>query len=136
MKTYIINHNLGNISDPVGKTICKNKFQPNILLVKSSLENQSLFRFKPYQNSTWRKKFKILILTRQLLRIIFHLSCNFSAENLENFFNECLITGNFPDNLKLVDITPVFNEKGPLSKKNCRPVSVLSSISKILKKRM
>ena len=46
MKTYIINHNLGNISDPVGKTICKNKFQPNILLVKSSLENQKSFSFQ------------------------------------------------------------------------------------------
>ena len=33
--TYIINHDSGNLSDPVGKAICKYKFHPSILLIKS-----------------------------------------------------------------------------------------------------
>ena len=41
-----------------------------------------------------------------------------------------LSTGNFPDNMKLVDITPVFKKKDPLKKENHRPVSILSAISK------
>ena len=64
------------------------------------------------------------------------ISCNTSAETLQNLFNECLITANFPDNLKLANITPVFKEKDPLYKENCRPVSVLRSISKIFEKLM
>ena len=31
--TYKINHNSNNLSDPVGKAICKYKFHPIILLI-------------------------------------------------------------------------------------------------------
>ena len=47
-----------------------------------------------------------------------------------------LHTGNFPDNLKLADITPVFKKKNPLHKVYYRPVSVLPSISKVFEKLM
>ena len=67
---------------------------------------------------------------------ILKISCNTSAETLQNLFNECLIAANFPDNLKLANITPVFKEKDPLYKENCRPVSVLRRISKIFEKLM
>ena len=63
--------------------------------------------------------------------IILKISCNTSPETLQNLFNECLITGNFPDNLKLADITPVFKKKDPLNKENYRLFNVSSSISKI-----
>ena len=44
---------------------------------------------------------------------ILKVSCNTSAETEHNLFNECLITDNFSDNLKLADITPVFKKKVP-----------------------
>ena len=47
-----------------------------------------------------------------------------------------LKNGDFPDNLKLADITPVFKKKNPLHKVNHRPVSVLPSISKVFEKLM
>ena len=65
------------------------------------------------------------------------VASNTSAETLHNLFKECLITGDFADNLKLADITPVFKKKDPLNKENYRnkvkyrPVSVLPSISSI-----
>ena len=43
--TYIINHNSGNLSDPVDKTFCKYKFYPSILLIKIKLENQISLQF-------------------------------------------------------------------------------------------
>ena len=46
--TYIINHDSGNLSDQVDKAICKCKFHPSNLLIKSKLENQNFFRFNPY----------------------------------------------------------------------------------------
>ena len=67
---------------------------------------------------------------------ILKVSCNTSEETLNNLFNECLITGSFPDNLKLAAITPVFKKKDPLNKGNYRPVSALPSNSKIFEKRM
>ena len=47
-----------------------------------------------------------------------------------------LSTGNFPDNMKLADITPVFKKKDPLKKGNYRTVSILSAISKIFERLM
>ena len=67
---------------------------------------------------------------------ILKVSCDTSGETLHNLLNECLITGNFPDNLKLADTTPVFKKKDPLNKENYRLVSVLPSISKIFEKLM
>ena len=57
------------------------------------------------------------------------ISSQVSADSLHNLFNDMLKTGNFPDNLELADITPVFKKKNPLHKVNYRPVSVLPSIS-------
>ena len=66
---YIINHDSGNLSDPVDKDICKYKFHPSILLIKKSQKIRDSLRFNPYLNLTWRKK---LILKRQLLRTLSH----------------------------------------------------------------
>ena len=38
--------------------------------------------------------------------------------------------------MKLADIIPVFKKKGPLKKENYRPVSILSTISKIFERLM
>ena len=61
------------------------------------------------------------------------LSADTSADILQNLFNDMLSTSNFPDNMKLFNITPVFKKKDPFKKENYKPVSALSVISKILK---
>ena len=63
------------------------------------------------------------------------LSADISADILQNLFN-MLSTGNFPGNMKLANITPVFKKKDPLKKENYRPVSILSAISKIFERLM
>ena len=39
------------------------------------------------------------------------LSADICARLLQNLFNDMLSTSNFPDNMKLADITPVSREK-------------------------
>ena len=46
------------------------------------------------------------------------------------------MTENFPNELKLADVTPVFLKKNPLKSKNYRPVSVLPVVSKIFERIM
>ena len=70
-----------------------------------------------------------------LLKIL-KLSADISANIHQNLFNDVLTTGNFPDNMKLADITPVFKKKDPIKKENYRPVNILSVISKISEKLM
>ena len=51
---------------------------------------------------------------------------------LANIWNEeILLNKNFPENLKLADVTPVFKKKDKSFVENYRPVSVLPTISKI-----
>ena len=119
--TYITNHDSGNLSDQVDKAICKCKFHPSNLLIKSKLENQNFFSFQPIlkfdmeeeiQNMDIKKATTKNTIPHKILKI----SCNNSVETVHNLFNECLITCYFPDNLKLADITPVFKKKDPSSK--------------------
>ena len=49
-------------------------------------------------------------------------------------FNNCLLEGKFPDILKYSDITPVFKKGENTKKENYRPISSLSSFSKIFEK--
>ena len=127
--------------DPVDKAIGKNKFEPNILPIKSKFENQKRFSFQLISKFDMEKEIQKTDLEKAtnkntIAPKIFKISCNTSAETLLNLFNEYLITGNFPDNVKLAHITPVFKKKDPLNKENYRLVIVLPSISKINEKLM
>ena len=50
---------------------------------------------------------------------------------LTNCINQSIVSGKFPDSLKLASISSVYNAKDPLDKTNYRPVSVLPLLSKI-----
>ena len=54
-----------------------------------------------------------------------------AAATLHEPFNESLANCEFPNDLKLADITPVFKNKNYLDKVNYRPASVLPPIPKI-----
>ena len=61
---YIINHDLGNLSDPVDKAICKYKFRSSILLIKSKLENQKLFLLQPISKFDMEKEIQNIDLKK------------------------------------------------------------------------
>ena len=48
--------------------------------------------------------------------------------------NNSFQTVNFPNELKLAEVTPVYRKKDPLNKENYRPVNVMSHVSKIFEK--
>ena len=56
---------------------------------------------------------------------------------LANIWNEeILLDKNFPENLKLADVTPIFKKKDKTFVESYRPVSVLPTISKIFERIM
>ena len=62
-----------------------------------------------------------------------------SAEVTANtflLFNNAISNSEFPENLKLADVTPVFKKKNPLDKTNYRLVSVLPPVSNIFERLM
>ena len=63
-------------------------------------------------------------------------SAMITAKSLQQLFNQAMNIGEFPINLKNVDVTPIFNEKNPMNDGNYRPVSVLLITSKSFEKLM
>ena len=55
-------------------------------------------------------------------------------DTLKTIFNNCLITAEFPNELKLADVTSILKKEDPYRAKNYRPVSLLHSVSKIFEK--
>ena len=55
-----------------------------------------------------------------------------TANTLQILFNNELLNSEFPENSKLLEITPVLKEKDILEKTSYRAVSILSPVSKLL----
>ena len=53
---------------------------------------------------------------------------------LTKIFNEFLCLGVFPDIMKLLQVVPLYKEKKKYLEKNYRPISLLTTMSKLLEK--
>ena len=58
------------------------------------------------------------------------------SEPIHMLYNEAIVSGTFPHVLKLADITPSHKKDDKTAKENYRPISILSSISKIFGRQM
>ena len=58
------------------------------------------------------------------------------SEPLACLVNDSFVSGNFPEELKLARITPVFNKGSRFDIDNYRPITVLSNLSKLFEKAM
>ena len=55
------------------------------------------------------------------------------CKDLPNCINECIKQNKFPNELKIADVTPIFKKEDPLPKTSYRLISILPTVSKILK---
>ena len=53
---------------------------------------------------------------------------------MTKFFSDTTNNSEFPDELKLVDVTATYKKDLPTELKNYRPVSVLTAISKVVER--
>ena len=54
----------------------------------------------------------------------------------QKLFNNTLNNKEFPDELKLADVTPIYKKDDPNKSKNYIPVSVLPAVSNVFEKKM
>ena len=58
------------------------------------------------------------------------------AEHLSFIYNFSFTTGIFPDSLKIAKVSPVYKRGSQLECANCRPITLLSNLDKIITKLM
>ena len=119
--SYIINPDSINISDPIEKAISKYKFHPSILLINDKIVNQDKFSFKPISKLDIDKEVQLInpkkaSTSDSIPPKILKITSEVSTDTLQELVKDMLKSGNFPDNLKLADITPVFRKKNLLHK--------------------
>ena len=134
-----ITYDSNEIEDQVKKAIFKYKNHPSIIIIKNKITIPELFAFtedfvsdieKELSNLITKKASTFKNITPKVLKDSIE-SC---SEVLTKLFNNTILTSNFPDKLKVADVSPIFKKDDPQKSKNYRPVSVLPVVSKIFKR--
>ena len=102
---------------------------PSSIKIEQLVNKQAKFFFQPVSVYTVKEvteEIPIKILKEN----------GFTFEYLTSCVNEAILSGKFPDSLKLSNIVPVHKKKDPTDKCNYRPVSILPLLSKVFEKIM
>ena len=62
------------------------------------------------------------------------LACPIISPIIRDLFNLCVKTGVFPNDMKVTEVIPIFKQGSKINCSNYRPISLLSSFSKIFEK--
>lgn len=127
-------------SDEITSTVDaleKHKNHPSILKIKERYKDSAdSFTFKYICTEEIKLKLKTINVRKatgydgipgKLLRLA---QCELSLP-LTNLFNTCILQSCFPNSMKCAEVSPVYKKSDNLVKGNYRPVSVLTTISKI-----
>ena len=125
-----------NINDPLLKAIVRYRNQPSIVAIKKFWDSKSYFSFKNIQKEEILKELnklninkatKITDIPTKIIKENSDIFGDLVFSNLNCYIN----TSSYPTLLKRADITPVNKKDSKSAKNTCRPVSILSNISKL-----
>ena len=138
--SFITTSTSDDITDRVDKAIDKYKFHPNILLIQKHLKNHDVFSFETVEIGDTGKEVNNInpkaITDYSISPKILQKSSKVLASVLHKLFNDSIEKSEFPQNLKLADLTPVYKKNDPLHQTNYQPISVLSVVSKMFRRIM
>ena len=136
----ITNRSSDGITDPVDKAIDK-EVSPTYSLIQKHLNNHDIFSFKTVDIGDIQKEInnsnpKKATTSNSIPPKVLKKSSKVSLSALHKLFNDLIEKSDFPQNLKLGDITPAYKKNDPLDKTNYRPVSILPVVSKFFERIM
>ena len=122
--------------DQVTNAVNKFRNHPIIIMMKNEKKYDQSFSFGPVPYDDVLKKVKTLDTTKasqqsNIPTKTLKQNSDYFAEYFNKNINQCISKSIFPSDLKLADVTPVYNKKPKNSKDNYRPISLLFNISKI-----
>ena len=127
--------------DYISNIIEKFKNHPSILRIKEKVEIDESFLFSPVDETVIRDK--IGSLDKRKPTTYNNIPMRVLVENkdiispiITEIYNDSNRNSNFPNSLKLADVTPVHKKEERTIKDKYRPVSILPPISKIFERNM
>ena len=134
---YCYNSELDDISNIIEKF----KNHPSVLKIKENVNVEAKFHFDDVSDTVIKDKINSLdkrkpttfnnIPTRILVE-----NCDIISPFITDIYNNSKTKSEFPATLKLADITPAHKKGERTIEDNYRPVSILSSISKVFERNM
>ena len=123
-------------NDKINHIIKKFAFHPSIKAIKKKFKIKNEFLFNRVFVSTETVKriiddLDIKIASSSEIPIYFFKKYDFILDTVTVCVNEALKTGSSPDSLKCANVRPIYKKENPFDKKNKRPVSILSLLSKV-----
>ena len=136
---FITNRSSDGITDPIDEVINKYKSHPSILLIQKHLTDHDVFSFKTVEIGDIEKEINSInpreaTTSNSIPPKILKKSSEVSANVLHKLFNYSIEKSDFPQNLKLADITPAYKKTDTLNKTNYSPVSALLVVSSIFER--
>ena len=127
------------IVDPINVAITKYNLHPSVKRIKDNFHPFRMFEFVPVSMENIYKQLDRLDPKKatplgSIPAKILKGSSDIFLPYLTTIFNLCLAENYFPNELKNGDISSLYKKDDPLNKKNYRPITVLSSTSKILER--
>jgi len=128
-----------HIKDPIFRAINKYSKHPSIIAIKDKCKTDMLHSF---HNVTSLDVFNTAndldvskaTAARSIPTKILKQNIDLYLEIITTIFNNSIIEGIFPNELKLADVTPAYKKGDVTNKSNYRPISLLPAISKIFEK--
>ena len=119
--SFITTRTSYDITDLIDKAIDKYKFHSSTLLIQKNLKNDDAFSFKATEMDDIEKEIshinpKKATTNNSIPSRILKKSSKVLASVLQKLFNDLIEKSEFPQNLKLADITPVYKKHDPLDK--------------------
>ena len=120
-------------------TIWSNNLQPNDTPLYENYLNtptDTSFSFQPIDNTVTLQLLSKLTATHScghnnISNTVLKYISNEISECITLIVNQSIMTGIYPDKLKVAKVVPIFKKEHKLQLKNYRPISVLPVISKI-----
>ena len=134
----IFNHHFANVAADIGPKQANIDYtnHPSLDAIRKNNKTPRNFNFRSVRPEEIAEKLKCLKANKatgcdQMPAKILKIISPSLATPLANLVNMSLSQSQFPQELKLADVSPIFKKKDNLDKANYRPVSILPSISKI-----
>ena len=127
--------------DKITDIVFKFKKHPSILKIKDVMDVIEKFSFLPTDTASFAMEIKNLnankptTLNNIPVKVLIE-NCDLVVPYITKIYNDSILSSNFPELLKVAEITPAHKKDEKTKMENYRPVSILPSISKLFERNM